>query len=87
MSWDNNCVDCDKPISDDYERCFDCNDTYTNEELPIAYSEIVNAHLPASWIFKIKGEEIQLPHSECTLDEEHLKVYVPRWLAEKKEID
>ncbi len=86
MAWDNECADCDKKISDDYERCYDCNDTYNNEELPIVYSEKVK-DLPNSWILKIKGLEIQLPHSQCTLDEDTLKVWVPRWLAEKKEID
>ena len=86
MSWDNECADCDKKISDDYERCFDCNEVYNSEDLPIVYESILK-HLPASWLFIIKGNEVQLPHSQCTLDEEKLKVWVPRWLAVKKEVD
>ena len=86
MSWDNECVDCDRKISDDYERCYECNDTYRSEDLPIAY-ESIKIRLPVSWIFIIRKSEVQLPHSECTLDEESNKVWVPRWLAEAKEID
>lgn len=85
MSWDNNCVDCDKKISDDYERCYDCGELYNNEELQIAFKEI-KVKLPKSWVLIIGDDEVQLPHSQCTLDEESSKVYVPRWLAEKKEI-
>lgn len=86
MSWDNNCVDCDKQISDEYERCYECNNTHQNEDLPIAF-EGVKAELPKSWVLIIQGAEVQLPHSECVIDKEKLKVWVPRWLAEKKEID
>lgn len=87
MSWDNNnCIDCDKRINDDYERCYDCNDTHQSETIPVAY-ESVKATLPKSWILVIQGVEVQLPHSECELDEEKRKIWVPRWLAEKKEID
>lgn len=86
MSWDNECSECGKKISDDYERCYDCNQEHGAEELPVAY-ESIETVLPKSWIFKIQGEEVQLPMSECALDEPSLKVWVPRWLAEKKEID
>ena len=86
MSWDNECADCEKKISEDYERCYDCNDVHQKEELPIAF-ESLKTTLPASWIVIVRGDEVQLPFSECTLDEESLKIYVPRWLAEKKEID
>ena len=86
MSWDNECADCGDKISDEYERCYDCNDAYNNEEIPIAF-ESIDTVLPKSWVLVIRGEKVQLPHSECTLDEPKLKVWVPRWLAVKKEID
>lgn len=86
MSWDNNCVDCDKQISDEYERCYDCNDVYRNEELPVVF-ESIKIELPKSWVFIINKTEVQLPHSQCSLDKDASKVYVPRWLAEEKEID
>ena len=86
MSWDNNCVDCDKKISDDYERCYDCNEIYNNEELPIVYQEL-DGENEKCWFVVINKEKVTLPKSQCTLDKESSKVYVPRWLAEKKEID
>ena len=86
MSWDNTCIDCDKSISDVYERCYDCNETYQSEEIPVDF-ESIDTVLPKSWVFVIRGEKVQLPHSECTLDEPKSKIWVPRWLAEKKEID
>ncbi len=82
MSWTNECVECDEKISDDYEYCYDCN----QEEIPVVVQSIETV-LPKSWIFKIRGTEVQLPMSECTFDEAGLKVWVPRWLAVKKEID
>lgn len=86
MIYDNECIDCDKRISDEYERCYDCNDTWRNEDLPVIY-ERIDSVLPKSWVFIIRGEKVQLPFSQCTLDESKFKVWVPRWLAEEKEID
>lgn len=86
MAWDNNCADCDKPISDDYERCKECGDIWRNEELPIAYQEL-DGQNEKCWFVVINKETITLPKSQVTLDESVLKVYVPRWLAEDREID
>lgn len=76
------CENCGEWCGDDYDYCRDCS----SEEIPIVYEKIETV-LPKSWIFVIRGEEVQLPFSQCTLDEPSLKVWVPRWLAAKKEID
>lgn len=86
MAWDNNCIDCDQPISDEYERCYECNDMHQNEELPIEYQKF-DGENEKCWFVVINNEKVTVPKSQCSLLKESSKVYVPRWLAEKKGID
>ena len=86
MSWENECLDCGKRVSDEYDRCYECNQTNGKEMLSVAFEDI-DTVLPKSWMLIIQEDKVQLPMSECTLDEIKKVVWVPRWLAEKKEID
>lgn len=88
MSWDNNCIDCDKLISDEYERCYDCNEVRNSEMLKFRVFEIV-VERNASWLVKLEeglvGKQEWFPKSEVQLDGDF--IWAPRWLAERKEID
>ncbi len=85
MSWDSNCVDCGKAISDDYERCYPCNQEYRGELLRFDYQE-VKCDFDLSWVLVMNKSEAVLPKSQCTIDEPNQKIWIPRWLAETKEL-
>ncbi|MHA1574436.1 MAG: hypothetical protein ACTSX8_10630 [Alphaproteobacteria bacterium] len=91
MAFDNTCGDCGDAISDDYDRCYDCNTNHReaqSDELKIKAFEIV-AETDKARLVRFEdgllGEKAWLPKSQTTLDGDY--VYVPKWLAEEKEID
>lgn len=83
--FDNHCVDCDKPIKGDYERCYDCSQEYRNEPLKIEGK--LSTETAKGFGAKLEGYEDQivwLPKSVVEYDNQAF--WVPRWLAEEKGI-
>ena len=91
MSYDNTCEDCGDAISDEYERCYDCNSNHREEQkedLKIKIFELVAETDKARLVQLEDGllvEKFWLPKSATHVDGDH--VYVPKWLAEEKGID
>ena len=87
--WDNHCVECERRIDDDYERCFDCNETHNDVMVEVDYVDLV---VDKEKSFKLEIEDVDdeqswFPKSQVHLDQENNIVHLPRWLAEKKELD
>lgn len=56
------------------------------EELTFDYTEI-RAETPAAILLRFDVREIWFPKSSgCEIDREDKTIYVPQWLAEKKEL-
>lgn len=85
MSYDNYCVDCDRPIADDYERCYSCNQTHRAEEIEIPIDG-VEAETEKGVLVMVAGEGVWLPQSQVTIDKDGGRAWVPRWLAEDKNL-
>lgn len=83
--YDNYCVDCDRGIPDDYERCYPCNQAHRNEELEISIDGVETTTNKAILVM-IEGEGHWLPSSQATADPDGGRVFMPRWLAEDKEL-
>lgn len=82
---DANCVDCGKPIHEDYERCYPCNDEYRNATVVITIDKVL-FEKDTAYKLRIEAADDQwYPKSEVMLKGDDL--YLPRWLAEAKELD
>lgn len=77
MAYDNHCEDCDKFISDDYERCYTCNEEYNDETVHLSFVDVVTQTKNAVRL-SLDGDqsEIWLPKSETTLEDNF--VFMPR---------
>jgi hypothetical protein len=83
--FDNHCADCDRPIKEDYERCFDCDREYRNELLQVEGK--LSTETPKGYGAKLEGYEgriVWLPKS--VVEYGSGAFWVPRWLAEEKGI-
>lgn len=83
--FDNHCMDCDKPIRDDFERCFDCAQEYRNELLKVEGKlSTETAKGFGGKLVGYEGQIVWLPKS--VVEYEDGAFWVPRWLAEEKGI-
>lgn len=85
-SFDNRCQDCDKPIREDYERCYDCSQEHRNE--PLKVEGKLSTETAKGYGAKLEGYEdriVWLPKSVVEYDE--TAFWVPRWLAEEKGLE
>lgn len=79
------CESCGKPCGEDYEYCYSCNEDRGSELVKVTVVEVI-IERELSYRLRIEGVEDQwYPKSECELQDDVL--YIPRWLAEKKEVD
>lgn len=85
-SFDNHCVDCDKPIQDQYERCYECSQEHRNALLRVEGK--LSTETAKGFGAKLEGYEDQivwLPKSMVEYDDGAF--WLPRWLAEEKELE
>lgn len=81
--FDNYCIDCDKPIREDFQRCYECQQEYRNEELKIDGK--ISTETTKGYGGKLKGEGEEIvwfPKSVVVYADGAF--WVPRWLAEEK---
>lgn len=85
-SFDNRCVDCDKPISDDFDRCYDCNSLHRSEEVRLAGR--LSTETAKGYGAKLEGygdEIVWLPKSLVEFQDGAF--WLPRWLAQEKNLE
>ena len=84
MSYDSHCVECDKPISDEYERCYECNQEHGGETVWVGPVEVL--HQKGDGIkVSVDGDVSWYPQAEVQIRDDTM--YLPRWLAEKQELE
>jgi len=84
-SFDNRCIDCDKPIRDSFDRCYDCDQAYRGEELKLEGK--LSTETAKGYGAKLRGygeEIVWFPKSLVVFHDGAF--WVPRWLALEKDL-